>query len=78
VEPERDCPTCGHTQPMDAFYENCSECKNCKRQRSQQNRAVQARKIAAFERFVDVLTVLVHCTSDPRPDQRAELVRGAS
>jgi predicted nucleic acid-binding Zn ribbon protein len=55
---KRRCPTCGLPLPEDAFYANCGECKDCKRQRSQRNRAEQARKIAAFERFVDVLVDL--------------------
>lgn len=56
MEPEhRRCPTCSQSLPRDAFYDSCAECKACKRHRSQQNRMLQARKLAAFERFVDVL-----------------------
>ena len=59
AEPERKpCVTCGRPWDAEAFYANCSECKDCKRKRSQRNRADQARKIAAFERFVDVLVDL--------------------
>lgn len=54
----RPCRTCKQDQPATAFYDGCSECKACKRSRSKQNRALQARKIAAFERFVDVLFTL--------------------
>lgn len=53
------CPACGRPWSADAFYASCGECKDCKRKRSQRNRAEQARKIAAFERFVDVLADLV-------------------
>lgn len=52
------CRTCSRPWEQSAFYTGCSECKACKRDRSKRNRAVQARKIAAFERFVDVLVVL--------------------
>lgn len=52
---KQPCTTCGRPWDADAFYDRCGECKDCKRQRSQRNRAEQARKIAAFERFVDVL-----------------------
>ena len=54
----KPCTTCGRPWDAEAFYANCGECKDCKRSRSQRNRAVQARKIAAFERFVDVLVDL--------------------
>jgi hypothetical protein len=62
---KRRCPTCGHLLPQDAFYATCGECKGCKRLRSQRNRAVQARKIAAFERFVDALVNLADRTTEP-------------
>lgn len=55
---KQPCATCGRPWAADAFYANCGECKDCKRNRSQRNRAEQARKIAAFERFVDVLVDL--------------------
>jgi hypothetical protein len=59
VSPERRrCRTCEQTLDVAAFYENCSECKDCKRDRSRRNRLLQARKLAAFERFLDVLTSL--------------------
>jgi hypothetical protein len=54
----KPCTTCGRPWDAGAFYANCAECKDCKRLRSQRNRALQARKIAAFERFVDVLVDL--------------------
>jgi hypothetical protein len=75
VEPDpaeeavRPCRTCKKPRPPQAFYENCSECKTCKRHRSRKNRALQARKIAAFERFVDVLFVLAN-RSDERPEPK--------
>lgn len=52
------CHTCSRPWAEAAFYNGCSECKACKRDRSKRNRMLQARKIAAFERFVDVLVVL--------------------
>lgn len=58
----RPCPTCDKPWSPQAFYESCAECKSCKRNRSRRNRAEQARKIAAFERFVDVLFVLARKT----------------
>lgn len=66
-EPEhkRHCPTCKRSLPADAFYATATECKRCKRNRSQRNRALQARKIAAFERFVDVLITLADRTIEP-------------
>lgn len=66
AEPDqnRRCPTCRHLLDADAFYANCAECKDCKRRRSQRNRALQARKIAAFERFVEAL-VLADRTAGP-------------
>jgi hypothetical protein len=54
----RPCPACDRPWSADAFYANCAECKDCKRKRSQRNRADQARKIAAFERFIDALASL--------------------
>jgi hypothetical protein len=62
---ERQCPTCRRRKATGEFYANCSECKQCKRGRSQRNRALQARKIAAFERFVDVLFVLADRSAEP-------------
>jgi hypothetical protein len=67
------CPTCGHLLPQDAFYANCGECKDCKRLRSQRNRALQARKLAAFERFVDALVSLTDRTAEPPAERRASL-----
>lgn len=64
-EQKRRCPTCRHLLARDAFYVNCAECKDCKRRRSQANRALQARKIAAFERFVDALVSLSDRTAEP-------------
>ena len=57
AEPEqkRRCPTCKSLKPSSEFYEKCAECKDCKRLRSQRNRLLLARKVAAFERIVDAL-----------------------
>jgi hypothetical protein len=59
------CPSCGQRKAAAEFYAGCSECKGCKRARSRNNRAVQARKIAAFERFVDALIVLADKSGEP-------------
>lgn len=68
--PAKDpCRTCSRRWAEDAFYANCSECKACKRDRSRRNRALQARKVAAFERFVDVLVVL-SAKADASPKDR--------
>lgn len=63
------CRTCGQHKPATAFYDGCTECKTCKRSRSKRNRAMQARKIAAFERFVDVLFVLADRHGDSPQSQ---------
>lgn len=62
---KRRCPTCGHSLDADACYATCTECKDCKRRRSQRNRALQARKLAAFERFVEQLVNLADRTGGP-------------
>ena len=54
----KPCPTCKRPWDAEAFYANCAECKECKRQRSKDNRTVQARKIAVAERLIDVLADL--------------------
>ena len=59
----RECPNCGPL-PASEFYAGCSECKSCKRQRSKDHRAVQARKLAIAERLVDVLADLARGTSN--------------
>jgi hypothetical protein len=51
----RPCPTCSRPWSEDAFYAGCAECKVCKRSRSKRNRAAQARRLAAFDRFVEVV-----------------------
>lgn len=52
---QRICPSCEQRKPVDAFYTSSPECRRCKRARSQANRHDRARRLAAFERFVDVL-----------------------
>ena len=76
-EQKRRCPTCGRPLAADAFYVNCAECKDCKRRRSQRNRAEQARKIAAFERFVDALVNLADRTGEPPAERRTSLTSKA-
>ena len=65
------CPTCRGSKPDSEFYTGVAECKACKRGRSRTNRAVQARKIAAFERFVDALILIAGKAGGPpqRPDE---------
>jgi hypothetical protein len=65
LEQKRLCPTCDRPWSEDAFYANCTECKDCKRLRSQRNRALQARKLAAFERLVEAFVSLADRTADP-------------
>jgi hypothetical protein len=55
---KKPCSTCARPWAQGEFYATGGECKGCKRSRSRQNRAVQARKIAAFERLIDSLAVL--------------------
>lgn len=55
---DRRCTTCDKQKPDSEFYSGGRECKACKRERSRRNRAVQARKLAAFERFADALATL--------------------
>ena len=71
AEPEgkHRCTTCGQHKPASDFYSGVRECKTCKRDRSRRHRADQARKLAAFERFVDVLVVLADRTTSV-PDRR--------
>jgi len=76
AEHKRRCPTCDVPKPAGDFYANCAECKACKRKRSQHNRALQVRKIAAFERFVEALVVIADKTGEP--DRRRELTEAAS
>jgi hypothetical protein len=74
---KRPCTTCGRPWGADAFYANCGECKECKRKRSRDNRAVAARKIAAFERFVDVLVDLAGRAAEPVADRKADIMSKA-
>jgi hypothetical protein len=76
-EQKRRCPTCRHLVDADAFYANCAECKDCKRRRSQRNRALQARKLAAFERFVDALVGLADRAPEFPPERTASLTSTA-
>jgi hypothetical protein len=73
LEQKRPCTTCGRRWDADTFYANCGECKDCKRKRSRNSRAVQARKIAAFERFVDALVNLADRTTEPPAEYRTSL-----
>lgn len=52
------CSTCGCLGAPDEFYGTSTECRTCKRTRSQQNRLIAARKIALAERFIDVVMEL--------------------
>lgn len=65
----RLCKSCRRTLSVAAFYSSGTECKECKRGRSKRNRMLQARKLAAFERFVDVLVDIADKTME-RPNGR--------
>lgn len=73
LEQKQPCPTCGRPWREDAFYANCAECKSCKRLRSQRNRALQARKLAAFERFVEAFVSLADRTVEPPVERKRSL-----
>lgn len=49
------CSTCGLARPLGEFYASSTECKPCKRQRSQGNRAAAAEKVALADRLLIVL-----------------------
>jgi hypothetical protein len=70
----RRCPTCRRLQAVEEFYANCAECKDCKRKRSRRNRALQARKLAVFERFVEALS---NRTSEAPGERRTTLITDA-
>jgi hypothetical protein len=72
AESQQSCSTCRRRLPAAEFYDNCSECKECKRGRSRRNRALQARKLAAFERFVDVLISIADQTADAPANRRRD------
>jgi hypothetical protein len=78
AEQKRRCPTCGHLKRSDEFYPKCGECKTCKKGRSRHNRTLQARKIAAFERFVDVLINLADATAGLPAERKADPREAAS
>ena len=77
TEQKRRCTTCRHLLDTDAFYANCAECKDCKRRRSQRNRALQARKLAAFEQFVDALVDLAERAPELTPERTTSLTNTA-
>jgi hypothetical protein len=70
----RRCSTCDKQKPDSEFYSGGRECKACKRDRSRRNRAEQARKLAAFERFVDALATLASKANEA-PDGRGNDTR---
>lgn len=72
-EQKRPCATCGRPWNGDAFYVNCAECKDCKRLRSQRNRVLQARKLAAFERLVDAFVSLAGRAAEPPVELKPSL-----
>jgi hypothetical protein len=69
----KHCPTCRVSKSGSQFYAGVAECKSCKRDRSRRNRTVQARKIAAFERFVDALILIAGKAGEP-PERAPEAV----
>jgi hypothetical protein len=70
----KHCPTCRVSKPGSEFYAGVAECKACKRDRSRRNRADQACKIAAFERFVDALIAIADKTGDPPAERKQKAV----
>lgn len=73
LEQKRPCPTCGRPWSWDAFYMNCTECKDCKRLRSQRNRALQARKLAALERLAEAFVSLADRAAEPPGELKPSL-----
>jgi hypothetical protein len=69
----KHCPTCRVSKSGSEFYAGIAECKACKRDRSRRNRVMQARKIAAFERFVDALILIADMAGEP-PERAPEAV----
>jgi hypothetical protein len=69
----RRCPTCRQSKAPGEFYSTGTECKDCKRDRSRQNRAVQARKIAFAERLVEALYDLAGRPGAPPAECRHEV-----
>ena len=59
------CPTCGQARQPEEFYASSAECRSCKRERSQQNRAVAAQKVALVDRLIDVLERLADQGKQP-------------
>lgn len=72
------CTSCGQFKAAADFYSGVRECKSCKRDRSRRNRADQARKIAAFERFVDILVVLADKTLEAPQDRKSAPAEAAA
>jgi hypothetical protein len=55
TEKATTCSTCGLARSSGEFYANFSECKPCKRQRSQGHRAAATVKVALADRLLAVL-----------------------
>jgi hypothetical protein len=53
------CLTCSRVLRCDDFYAGSTECRSCKRLRSQQNRALAAQKVALADRLIDALDRLL-------------------
>ena len=54
------CTTCETAGGPDDFYQGTTECKPCKRDRSRQNRELNARKIGLADRFLDLVWQLAN------------------
>lgn len=52
------CPTCEEAQAPEEFYASSTECRSCKKERSQQNRATAALKVAIADRLIAALEQL--------------------
>lgn len=55
TEAATTCSTCGLSRAPGDFYANSTECKPCKRRRSQENRAAVAVKVALADRLLVIL-----------------------
>ena len=51
----RACPTCGDDRDESEFYETSVECRECKRERSRQNRQLTAQKVQLADRLLDIV-----------------------
>jgi hypothetical protein len=70
------CPTCGNVRRRDEFYAASTECRECKRERSQQNRVLASQKIALADRLLDLIDRLTQQGWRPEAALAHERSRG--